>query len=312
VPDVSVVIPSKNRSAILATTLEMALGQDGVDHEVVVVDDGSTDDTQAMLAAIEDPRLRSVRHEQSRGVGAARNRGVEEARGEWVAFLDDDDLWAPDKLRVQLAALQASGALFAYGESLVLDEERSAVERDQGAPDPAELPKLLRDGNAIPGGCSNVVTRRKAALAVGGFDPKLSMVADWDMWLRLADEGPAVRCPETVVAYRKHTRNMSLGAMLVEEDPELVYFADKLWREHGVRFDAVGYADWLAEEAPSTLLSARIHLRAARAYRSPAELARAAGAMLGARPALRAARRARAAAVEVPDWLEPHRAATER
>jgi glycosyltransferase involved in cell wall biosynthesis len=327
VPDITVVIPSKNRGRMLRTTLEMALGQDDVDHEVIVVDDGSTDDTPATLTAVaeEDPRLRFFRHEQSRGVGAARNRGLQEARGEWVGFMDDDDLWAPYKLRVQLAALRASGALFAYGQSLVLDEDRSTVTPDQPAPDPEDLHTLLLSGNVLPGGCSNVLVRTEAAREVGGFDERLSMLADWDMWLMLSDKGAGVRCPEIVVAYRKHASNMSLGAMLVHRDPELTYFASKLHSQRGASFDAIGYSHWLAEEAPSPLLAARIHARAAVAYRAPSEAGRALWALLGGRAVRPAARRVRAALrggrrdawepeapTPVPDWLEPHRLATER
>jgi glycosyltransferase involved in cell wall biosynthesis len=232
---------------MLRATLEMALGQEDVDHELILVDDGSTDDTPAVAASIGDPRLRSFRHEQSRGVAAARNRGIEEARGEWVAFLDDDDIWSPRKLRTELDALAESGALFAYGNSLVLDEDRSVVEADSPAPAPEDLPALLLAGNALPGGCSNVLVKTEVARDVGGFDERLSMVADWDMWLRLSDRGRGVRCPETLVAYRKHASRMSVRAMLVEEDPELSYFAGKLRRERGADFDAVGYSRWLAE-----------------------------------------------------------------
>src|SRR5947209_3023883 len=101
-PEVTVVIPTHNRRARLAVTLRTALEQVDVDHEVVVIDEASSDGTADFLAAVHDRRVRVVRHEPAQGLPAARNAGIAVAQGRWVAFLDDDDLWAPDKLASQL------------------------------------------------------------------------------------------------------------------------------------------------------------------------------------------------------------------
>src|SRR3954469_4879731 len=111
---VSVVVPTRNRSRLLAATLRSVLRQRAVDLEVIVVDEGSTDDTGAVIAGLRDPRIRIVRHDVPRGVSRARNRGAEEARGDWVAFVDDDDLWAPDKLARQVQAALAAGRDWVY------------------------------------------------------------------------------------------------------------------------------------------------------------------------------------------------------
>ena len=113
-PTVTVVIPTHNRKELLRYALMSALRQEGVALEVIVVDDGSSDGTAEMLAALTDRRVRVVHHETAQGVSAARNRGIEEARGEWIAFLDDDDLWAPDKLRLQLESATKSGRRWVY------------------------------------------------------------------------------------------------------------------------------------------------------------------------------------------------------
>ena len=113
-PDISVVIPTRNRRRLLALALASVLDQRGVRLEVIVVDEASTDDTVEMVRSIADPRVRLVRHAVPLGKSAARNRGIAESVGDWIAFLDDDDLWAPDKLRLQLQALRAERRAWAY------------------------------------------------------------------------------------------------------------------------------------------------------------------------------------------------------
>ncbi len=106
--DVSVVIPTRNRSTLLAMALRSVFHQQDVELEVIVVDEASTDDTSTMLATIGDARVRVIRNDAPHGVSAARNSGAAEARGEWLAFLDDDDLWAPTKLARQIHAAEDS------------------------------------------------------------------------------------------------------------------------------------------------------------------------------------------------------------
>src|SRR4029453_7953121 len=100
--DVSVVVPTRNRSALLARTLQSVLRQQDVEFEVIVVDEASTDETPAVLSALGNQRVRVIRHDSPRGLSAARNNGAAGASGEWLAFIDDDDLWAPDRLARQL------------------------------------------------------------------------------------------------------------------------------------------------------------------------------------------------------------------
>ena len=108
-PRVSVVIPTRNRAGMIAAAVGEALGQVGVEVEAIVVDDASTDATADALAAIADPRLRIVRRSERGRLAAARNSGIEAARGEWVAFLDDDDLWSPDSSAFLLPVRDEAG-----------------------------------------------------------------------------------------------------------------------------------------------------------------------------------------------------------
>ena len=211
-PDVTVIIPTRDRWDVFrASALRAALCQEGVSLEVVVVDDGSNDGTQASLATLqEDTRIRVLRNEMSRGVSAARNRGIQLAAARWVAFLDDDDLWDPQKLHVQITRAEDQGAGFVFSSAVTLGRRRRPVAYRFVPSDSGDLVRLLCTGNPVPAGASNVVVRRDLVQDVGGFDERLSMVADRDLWLRLALAAPAACCSEVHVGYVQHDENMAV------------------------------------------------------------------------------------------------------
>jgi len=207
---VSVVIPTRNRQDLVARALKCVLSQVDVELEALVVDDGSTDGTSAFLENLSDDRVRHLRNENGTGVALARNRGIAEARGDWIAFLDDDDLWAPAKLRSQLTACQATDAAFAYTGLVVTDTSldwRKPVE----PPPAATLARSLLGVNVI-GPPSCVMASRELLERVGGFDPEYSILADWDLWLRLAAAGRPAACDAPLTAYVTHPENMHLDA----------------------------------------------------------------------------------------------------
>ena len=221
-PLVSVVVPTRNRSALLAKTLRSVLGQRDVDLEIIVVDEASDDDTAAAIARLADPRVRVLYHQKPLGVSSARNRGACGARGEWLAFVDDDDLWAPDKLVRQLSAAQTLGREWAYtGAVNVTDRGRILSGRPPLGPE--QIVEALRRYNAIPAGGSNVVVRRTTWRQAGQFDTRLRNTEDWEMWIRLARHGPPACVARPLIGYRVHTSNSSLqvdeivrGAKLIE------------------------------------------------------------------------------------------------
>ncbi|MBW3619535.1 MAG: glycosyltransferase family 2 protein [Actinobacteria bacterium] len=202
-------MPTHDRAELMLATLASALAQRDVDLEVVVVDDGSTDDTLEVLAQVDDDRLRVVRHGHARGVGAARNTGIREAHGEWVAPLDDDDLWAPGKLAAQLAAARASGRDWVVTLAVQFLLPGPVPWVASGPRSAESLSAVLPTKNAVPGGGSGVLARRDAVLRQGGFDPDLSLLGDWDMWLKLLRAGPPAVVNEHLVGYRLHPQSMS-------------------------------------------------------------------------------------------------------
>lgn len=279
-PEVSVVIPTRSRWHLLSTAaLPSALEQEDVAVEVIIVDDGSSDETPERLAALDDPRLVVIRHDASRGVAVARNAGIRAARGRWVSFLDDDDLWAPDKLRAQIDRAEATGAVFAYSAGGGLNASREflfAVD----APDPATVTRELLRWNVIWCGCSNVLARTDLVSDLGGFDESLVQLADWDLWIRLALAGRAAATPEILVAYVMHDESMLLTDrrdVLPEMDHLVAKHRDAA-RTHGVEPDQARFLRWVARghrRAGRRAQAARTYLRAAREFRDAGAIPRA-------------------------------------
>jgi glycosyltransferase involved in cell wall biosynthesis len=276
-PDVSVVIPTHNRRRLLGQAMRSALGQVGVEVEVVVVDDGSSDGTADAVACLADDRVRLIRHRRPLGVAVARNAGAGAARGAWVALLDDDDLWAPDKLTRQLQAASAAGAGWVYAGAVEVDAEGRLLGGGP-PPSPGALLAGLRRRNLMPAGSSNVVVRSDLLSESGGFDPHLRHLADWDLWLRLASLGPPACVPAPLVAYRLHHGQATLDTtgMLAE--------ASALEARHGADRTAIlRWAAWSRLRTGRRRAALRAYADAVLAG-DVASLARAAVALLHPRP----------------------------
>lgn len=240
--DVSVIIPTRNRRQLLELTLRSVLWQRDVDFEVIVVDDGCTDDTPQMLRDRRDPRIRMVRHERSQGVSAARNHGIAEARGEWVAFLDDDDLWAPDKLAHQLDALGRCGCRWAYAGAVDITVDNRVIAGRSPTP-PEQVVKELPARNMLPAGSSNVIVAKAWLPMPTVFDGSLFHSADWDLWIRLARQGPPACVPEPLVGYRFHPGSTSLDLAGMYSE------ADEIERRYGGPVDRSDFNRYLAKLA---------------------------------------------------------------
>jgi hypothetical protein len=278
-PEISVVIPTLDRRTHVSQALEAVLSQQEVDLEAIVVDDGSSDGTSDAVAAIGDPRARVIRHETPLGAARSRNDGLAAAAGEWVAFLDDDDLWAPRKLRDQLDAAAAVDATMAFSPVVVVDASHRVIGLDP-APQPEGLLADLLRHNSIPGGCSNVIATTALVRAVGGFDEQLSVLADWDLWLRLAEAGKAAASTEPCVGYVEHEAGMHVQHA-VTALRELPLIAGKRRAASGAPL-APESEQWLLlwvasgqHRAGHRLLATRTYLQAAVAFRSLGALRRA-------------------------------------
>jgi cellulose synthase/poly-beta-1,6-N-acetylglucosamine synthase-like glycosyltransferase len=208
-PRVSVIIPTYNNAHFIAATLESVFAQQYHDFEVIVVDDGSTDDTRQVLSPFLD-RITYL-HQPNSERSAARNNGLSHAGGEYIAFLDSDDLWAPEKLAKQVTVLDANPQIsLVFTRARYIDEVGQPVsfsgQTCDGGPGQQvvimDYSIPLLNGNVVAGGGSAAMVRRWMLEKVGKFDLNLVQSEDWDMWLRLAPLGPFAYIPEPLTSYR--------------------------------------------------------------------------------------------------------------
>lgn len=222
-PRVSVVLTTHNRARMLPSSAASALAQTVGAIELIIVDDGSTDDTPAVLHGLagSDPRVRAVAQHNA-GLASARNAGLDRARAPWVLFLDDDDLLLPRALEILLAAAPSAAVGAVAGRALRFSSQEPGLTPDRvladadrftvqawppGAPDgPATLAELLlRPLLQIQGAIFAAQRLRE----LGGFNPARRAVEDYELWLRLASLAPVPTVPEVVLLYRHQEGQMS-------------------------------------------------------------------------------------------------------
>jgi len=208
-PTVSVIIPTYNRAHLVGRAIRSVLNQTFQDFEIIVVDDGSTDNTEEVVKGFNDPRIRYIRHEYNRGGSAARNTGIRAARGEYIAFLDSDDEWLPQKLERQVKAfkdLDETTALVYTGLRFV--DRKGALIREQQPRLKGYVFRELLRRNAI-GTASSVLLRRESLLSVGLFNEALPSRQDLDLWVRIARRFKVFPIPEILTIHYVHEQRIT-------------------------------------------------------------------------------------------------------
>ncbi len=208
-PHVSIVVTTYNRARLVTAAIDSVLRQSFQDIEIIIVDDGSSDHTAARVAAFAEP-IRYIRLEHSGRPSRVRNRGIGVARGSLIAFLDDDDVWRPDKLARQVGFLDQHSALgfvysdlrFQYPDGTLSAPVLRPHQKETGA----LFDRLLSDCFIYP---STVIVRRHLLDRVGLFDEALAIGEDYDLWLRLARAADAGCIPEPMVTIRRHPSGLS-------------------------------------------------------------------------------------------------------
>lgn len=216
-PMVSVVIPAYNVGWCVGKAIDSVLAQHFGDHEIIVVNDGSSDDTAAVLTAYGDA-IRVI-EQPNRGMSAARNTAIRAARGRYVAFLDADDWWLPDKLARQVELMEARPDLgFTSTAARVVDARGECLNLWQCRHDGTNvLETLFAENAAIAGGCSAVMVRRPLLERTGLFDENLRGFEDPDLWIRLAAVSGYACIPEPLVEILRREHSVSRNHVNMRE-----------------------------------------------------------------------------------------------
>lgn len=221
---VSIITPSYNTAPFLRETIESVLSQTYTNWEMLIVDDCSTDGTDDVVAAFTDPRIRFFRNERNSGAAYSRNRALREAKGRYIAFLDSDDLWTPDKLERQIRFMQENDVVFSYTNYEEMDEQG----RRTGVlwTGPRRIGRLrMRTFNYM--GCLTVMYDRDVVGLIQIAD--LKKRNDYAIWLRVSRKATAVLLPETLAVYR--VRSSGSITNRGQSPLRLLRFHYALWRE---------------------------------------------------------------------------------
>ncbi len=221
---VSVIIPAYNCQSFVAETIRSVLWQTYDNWEVIIVDDGSTDDLHELIDGFigNDLRIQYIRQE-NRGVSAARNHGFSKSKGDYLAFLDADDVWLRDNLKMKVKLMEDSGASLVHSDGAVINENSRLLGTTlEGMEGDVLTPLLLWKGTQIPGP-SSILVRRDVLEKVGLFDENLSTAADRDLFIRIAAHYKIARVAHVTWQYRVHNHNMHKNISVMESDMIAVY-----------------------------------------------------------------------------------------
>jgi glycosyltransferase involved in cell wall biosynthesis len=236
-PRVSVIIPTHNRAHLLERAIKSAFGA-GRDVEVVVVDDASTDETPQMCRSLAG--VRYVRAERNQKLGGARNLGILASTGDYISFLDDDDLKLPGSLDVQLDALMRQPeAGMVYGQALLGDQDCLPTGNlyPQGCPHGDIFWDLL-EKNFIP--CPSVLFRKSCLYRIGLLSDATPGIEDWDLWLRIAELYPVAAVEEPLAIYRRASPS---SGQYTSKAAEMVGLITRTWRTRWIKLARAGAAD---------------------------------------------------------------------
>ncbi len=231
---VSVILPTYNRARLVPRAIESVLQQTHEAIELIVVDDGSTDDTENAVRSFDDSRIRYVRHDNRRGAAAARNTGIELARGEYVAFQDSDDEWLPDKTAVQLQALEKPGlgdAVCVCSYRHYKHERWKPVIHPPGVKRGDVVIAELLGGMAL--GTQTLLVKKRLVDEAGGFDERLPRAQDYDLCIRLAARSDFLLLSEALVDVHHNEDSISADPFLFADATRML--AEKhasLWSQH--------------------------------------------------------------------------------
>ncbi len=276
---VSIIIPTYNRAAFLLHAVQSVLAQTFQDFEIIIIDDGSTDNTAQLIHSLQEPRIRYLT-QANQGVAAALNRGWRAAKGTYIGRIDSDDAWLPTLLERLVPVLERDTTLGAvYARAQGMDASGQTLPQLSGAPErfPGETLKSLVYGDFVTP--IAVIIQRAALERVGGYDESLPGTEDWDLWIRLAPYYGIAYVPEILARYRYHANNLTRAGSerMTRLMQDRLRILDKFFAQQNVPSDILAikstayrnvYLDWTIRS-----LEAKQWRNAARPFRRACALA---------------------------------------
>jgi glycosyltransferase involved in cell wall biosynthesis len=235
-PTVSVVIPTYNRAYLISNTINSVLKQIYQDFEIIVVDDGSIDNTERVIANFNNSKIRYIRHNDNRGISVARNTGIEASRGKYIALLDSDDEWLPEKLDKQIKVFQNEppevGVVCSW--SFKIDEKGNYIGKVCLPKKEGYMYKDLLSSNNLS--VSTLLIRKECFEKVGLFDNLLNGQEDWDMWIRIAKYYRFVLIKVPLAKRRIHSKQISndLERKIITAHRILLKYSDELKKSRSI------------------------------------------------------------------------------
>lgn len=199
---ITVVIPVYNAEKYIVRAVESVLAQSYKKTEIIIIDDGSYDGTKKELLPYINSKIVNYFYQKNKGAAAARNHGISKAQGEYIAFLDQDDEWLPNKLEKQIKLLEENveAGLATCGIVMIEPDEKKQIKLPQIFPVRQKMIEALTLKNVV-GGCSVAVVRKKCFNTVGYFDETLNVCDDWDLWFRISEKFLIVTVNEPLIKY---------------------------------------------------------------------------------------------------------------
>jgi glycosyltransferase involved in cell wall biosynthesis len=247
-PKVSIIIPTYNRADLMPRAVNSVLNQIFKDFELIIIDDGSTDNTKQVVDEFQkkDKRIKYIWQENSGTPSKPKNTGIKNSYGEYIAFLDSDDEWLPKKLKKQLNVFKNSKKedLGFVGCNALIVNEKTGTETVYNMPlynDKIFFEKLLK--NNFIWSSSGALVKKEVFEKIGLFDEKLKYGEDWDMWIRIAQKYNFDFVPEVLFKYYIHSSSVTNTTPVRKKDKDLMYIFDK-HKEYYLSYPQI-YSSWL-------------------------------------------------------------------
>jgi len=222
-PKVSIIIPTYNRAELLHTAITSVLNQTYQDFEILIIDDASKDNTQEVVKSFNDRRIKYIRHKENKGEAVARNTGIMNSNGEYIAFLDDDDEWLPEKLWLQVDLLKNSQPKVGcvYTGYFVIDRSSKKILRRRIPTKRGDIyhDMLFRNYIGIP---STVILKRECFQKINLFDESIAFGNDYDLWIRIAKEFYFDYIEKPLVKYCIHRQRLSTNLEIQIKGLEMI------------------------------------------------------------------------------------------